>query len=80
MNPYVVYEPFRVHFVLKDLGYPRMEPEKRRLPIDESQARSLLTANRASLVTFPEPPRYLLYRALRALVPYIVGTWAVRVL
>ena len=24
-------------------------------------------------------PRYLLYRALGALVPYIVGTWEVRV-
>ena len=27
----------------------------------------------------PNPPRYLLYRALGALVPYIVGTWGVRV-
>ena len=26
----------------------------------------------------PYPPRYLLYRALGALVPYIVGTWQVR--
>ena len=27
----------------------------------------------------PNPPKYLLYRALGALVPYIVGTWGVRV-
>ena len=26
----------------------------------------------------PQPSRYLLYRALEALVPYIVGTWGVR--
>ena len=29
--------------------------------------------------TYPKPRRYLLYRALGALVPYIVGTWGVRV-
>ena len=29
--------------------------------------------------TFTKPPWYLLYRALGALVPYIVGTWGVRV-
>ena len=26
----------------------------------------------------PQPPRYLLYRVLEPLGPYIVGTWAVR--
>ena len=29
--------------------------------------------------SLPFAPRYLLYRALGALVPYIVGTWGVRV-
>ena len=28
---------------------------------------------------FPQPPRYLLYRVLGPLGPYIVGTWEVRV-
>ena len=31
------------------------------------------------LVPLPKPPRYLLYRVLEALGPYIVGTWGVRV-
>ena len=30
-------------------------------------------------VVCPEPSRYLLYRALGALVPSVVGTWRVRV-
>ena len=30
-------------------------------------------------VVIPDPPRYLLCRALGALVPYIVGTWGFRV-
>ena len=28
--------------------------------------------------SFPNPPGYLLYRALEALVPYTVGTWGFR--
>ena len=32
------------------------------------------------LQTDPKPSRYLIYRALGALVPYIVGTWGVRVM
>ena len=41
--------------------------------------KELLTAPLAhGFCRLPLPPRYLLYRALGALVPYIVGTWEIR--
>ena len=52
--------------------------------LDSSIVTTMLTMLAAisvvSAADIPQPPRYLLYRVLEPLGPYIVGTWAVRVL
>ena len=51
------------------------------LGLDDVNAMKRLLTQRQQFGSYlPLTPRYLLYRALGALVPYIVGTWGVRVL
>ena len=82
-KPYIL--PYRYYGSFgKLLWDPRIGSEQQRTAgLFRPQLRTIVErlepwAIQLNVSAFPKPPRYLLYRALGALVPYIVGTWGVR--